>query len=56
MEMLRDVAWPIDRHPQAFIYGPTPMVEAAASSLVTLGHDARHIKTERFGPTGADRS
>ena len=55
LEMLRDVAWPIDRHPQAFICGPTPLVEAAASSLVTLGHDARHIKTERFGPTGADR-
>jgi ferredoxin-NADP reductase len=54
-DMLREVAWPTDRHPLVFICGPTPMVEAAASSLVALGHDARRIKTERFGPTGGDR-
>ena len=52
LEMLRDVAWPTDRHPQSFICGPTPLVEAVASSLVTLGHEAHRIKTERFGPTG----
>jgi ferredoxin-NADP reductase len=52
LEMLRDVAWPNDRHPQAFVCGPTPLVEAVASSLVTLGHEAHRIKTERFGPTG----
>src|SRR5215471_4627179 len=52
LEMLRDVAWPIDRDPQSFICGPTPLVEAVASSLVTLGHEAHRIKTERFGPTG----
>jgi ferredoxin-NADP reductase len=52
LEMLRDVAWPPDRHPQAFICGPTPLVEAVASSLVTLGHEVHRIKTERFGPTG----
>jgi ferredoxin-NADP reductase len=54
-EMLRDVAWPSDRCPLAFICGPTPLVEAAATSLVLLGHDPTRIKTERFGPTGADR-
>jgi ferredoxin-NADP reductase len=52
LEMLREVAWPTDRHSQSFICGPTPLVEAVASSLVTLGHEAHRIKTERFGPTG----
>jgi len=52
LEMLREQAWPIDRQPQSFICGPTPLVEAVASSLVTLGHEAHRIKTERFGPTG----
>jgi ferredoxin-NADP reductase len=52
-EMLREVAWPADQHPLAFICGPTPFVETAASGLVALGHEPAHIKTERFGPTGA---
>ena len=51
-DMLRDVAWPVEQHPLAFICGPTPFVETAASSLVALGHEPAHIKTERFGPTG----
>ncbi|HEX5061515.1 MAG TPA: ferredoxin reductase [Kofleriaceae bacterium] len=51
-EMLREVAWPDERRLLAFICGPTPMVEAAATSLAELGHDAARIKTERFGPTG----
>src|SRR5204863_9776240 len=51
-EMLREVAWPADQHPLTFICGPTPFVETAAASLVTLGDDPGHIKTERFGPTG----
>ena len=51
-EMLRAVAWPPDQHPLAFICGPTPFVETAATSLVTLGYDPARIKTERFGPTG----
>ncbi len=51
-QMLRAVAWPPDQHPLAFICGPTPFVETAATSLVTLGHDPARIKTERFGPTG----
>jgi ferredoxin-NADP reductase len=36
----------------AFVCGPTPFVEVVAEALVELGHDARRIKTERFGPTG----
>ncbi|NVB82962.1 MAG: oxidoreductase [Kofleriaceae bacterium] len=51
-EMLREVAWPAERRPLAFVCGPTDLVENVAASLVALGHDAARIKTERFGPTG----
>src|SRR5438067_293677 len=51
-EMLREVTWPPDQHPLMYICGPTPFVETAAASLVTLGHDPERVKTERFGPTG----
>src|SRR5213083_2341100 len=51
-QMLREVAWPLGQHPLAFICGPTPFVETAAASLVTLGYEPARIKTERFGPTG----
>jgi ferredoxin-NADP reductase len=51
-EMLREVAWSSDQRPLTFVCGPTPFVETAAASLVTLGHDPARIKTERFGPTG----
>jgi ferredoxin-NADP reductase len=50
--MLREVAWPPDQYPLAFICGPTPFVETAAASLVALGDEPGRIKTERFGPTG----
>jgi len=50
--MLREVAWSAEQRPLAFICGPTPFVETAAASLVALGHEPGHIKTERFGPTG----
>ena len=50
--MLRDVAWPSEQYPMMYICGPTPFVETAAASLVELGHEPAHIKTERFGPTG----
>ena len=51
-QMLREVAWLGDQHPLACICGSTPFVETAAASLVELGHESAHIKTERFGPTG----
>jgi ferredoxin-NADP reductase len=51
-DMLRDVAWPADQHPLMYICGPTPFVESAAASLVTLGHEPGRVKTERFGSTG----
>jgi ferredoxin-NADP reductase len=51
-QMLREVAWPPDQRPLTFICGPTPFVETAAASLVTLEHEPARIKTERFGPPG----
>ncbi|WP_307807128.1 ferredoxin reductase [Naasia sp. SYSU D00057] len=37
--------------PAVYVCGPTAFVESVASTLVELGHDARRIKTERFGGT-----
>lgn len=37
---------------QIFVCGPNGFVEVAANHLLALGHPARDIKTERFGPTG----
>jgi ferredoxin-NADP reductase len=51
-EMIRDVAPSPSESPLGFVCGPTPLVEAAATALVNLGHDPARIKTERFGPTG----
>jgi ferredoxin-NADP reductase len=50
--MLAEVAWPPSEQPQAFVCGPTALVETVASTLVELGHDPLHVKTERFGPSG----
>jgi len=38
--------------PAVFVCGPTGFVEAAANLLITAGHQAGAIKTERFGPSG----
>lgn len=51
--MLRAVGPAPEEHPQIFVCGPTPFVEAAADLLVGLGHDPAAIRAERFGPTGA---
>ena len=50
-EMLEEVAWPAEERPLVYVCGPTPFVEAAATTLVGLGHEPARIKTERFGPT-----
>jgi ferredoxin-NADP reductase len=50
--VLAKVAWPPETDGRTFICGPTSFVEAVAASLVTLGHPAATIKTERFGGTG----
>jgi ferredoxin-NADP reductase len=51
-EMLGEVAPSPEERPLAFVCGPTPLVEAAATALVELGYDPARVKTERFGPTG----
>jgi ferredoxin-NADP reductase len=51
-ELLREVSWPPDDRPLAYVCGPTAFVEVAATVLVQLGHETGRIKTERFGPTG----
>jgi len=50
--LLKEVAWPAEQNPLAFICGPTSFVEAAAAALVGLGYPAERVKTERFGATG----
>jgi ferredoxin-NADP reductase len=37
---------------QAFVCGPTRLVENVATYLLSLGYPASRVKTERFGPTG----
>jgi ferredoxin-NADP reductase len=51
-EMLGEVAFSPDERPLALVCGPTPLVEAVATTLVGLGHEPARVKTERFGPTG----
>ena len=51
-DLLAEVAWRPDEHPLVYVCGPTAFVETAADALVGLGHDARRIRTERFGGTG----
>jgi len=51
-EMLAEIGPAAGTSPLVYVCGPTPFVEAVATALVDLGHEPRHIKTERFGPTG----
>jgi ferredoxin-NADP reductase len=49
--LLEEVAWGPSERPLTYVCGPTGLVEAVASTLVELGHEASRIQTERFGPT-----
>ena len=51
-ELLGQIAGPPDERPLVYVCGPNGFVEAAAGSLVELGHAPERIRTERFGPTG----
>ena len=51
-DLLREVAWPAEERPLAFVCGPTSFVESVAGDLVALGYAPGRIKTERFGATG----
>jgi ferredoxin-NADP reductase len=42
-------AWPPQFQPTTFVCGPTSFVETVADILLALGHDARAVRTERFG-------
>ncbi len=50
--MLEEVAQPLGKTAEAFVCGPTALVEVAANALVQIGLPADRIKTERFGPSG----
>ncbi|HVG72313.1 MAG TPA: ferredoxin reductase [Vicinamibacterales bacterium] len=50
--LLREVAWPVEDGPLAFVCGPTSFVETVAAGLIDLGYVPTRIKTERFGATG----
>jgi ferredoxin-NADP reductase len=50
--MLAEAGFPPAAAARVFVCGPTPMVEAAATALVGLGHEPARVKTERFGATG----
>jgi ferredoxin-NADP reductase len=51
-QMLREVAGPLGAGLQAYVCGPTLLVEAAADGLVRIGVPPERVRTERFGPTG----
>jgi ferredoxin-NADP reductase len=50
--LLAEVCWAPSDHPLIYVCGPNGFVEAAAGTLVEIGHDAGRIRTERFGPSG----
>ena len=50
--MLEAAGFSVDMNPQAFVCGPTPLVDQVAADLVALGYAEAWVKTERFGPTG----
>ena len=50
--MLREVAEPLGSGLQAYVCGPTLLVEGAANGLVAAGIPPERIRTERCGPTG----
>lgn len=51
-EMLGEVIAGTGRMIQAFVCGPTPLVEVVAAGLVGLGLAPSQVRTERFGPSG----
>ncbi|MHB0878983.1 MAG: ferredoxin reductase [Anaerolineae bacterium] len=53
--MLREVLPPLGKSVQAYVCGPTLLVEAVANTLVDLGLPPGRVRTERFGPTGGVR-
>lgn len=50
--MLNEISAPLGRGANAFVCGPTALVEVAADGLERVGLPAERIRTERFGPSG----
>jgi ferredoxin-NADP reductase len=50
-DLLREVAFPPEREPRIYVFGPTNFAEAVAEGLVGLGHRPERIRIERFGGT-----
>jgi ferredoxin-NADP reductase len=46
------VSWPPEDGPLVYVSGPTGFVDATASALMAVGHDAGRIRAERFGRAG----
>ena len=53
MSMLAEVMEGTGRMAQAYVCGPTALVESVAESLVSLGLAPSQVRTERFGPSGS---
>jgi len=51
--LLAEASWTSTLSPTCYVCGPTSFVERAAELLTALGHSPDRIRTERFGPTGA---
>lgn len=49
--MLREVSGLLGNKVQAYVCGPTLMVEAVANGLLQIGLGSNQMRTERFGPT-----
>ena len=52
MDMLQEIIQPFGIDLNAYICGPTALVEVVANAMVKLGISPGQIRTERFGPTG----
>jgi len=46
---LAALVWPAGDDVRTFVCGPTGFVDAVSDALVSLGHDAGSIRTERYG-------
>ncbi len=50
--LLAVVSWPATLSPTCYVCGPTSFAEHIAGLLMSSGHSADRIRTERFGPSG----
>jgi ferredoxin-NADP reductase len=53
--LLAEAGWSSTLSPTCYVCGPTSFVEHLGKLLIDSGHHSERIRTERFGPTGAQR-